>query len=143
MADDKDKVVPVKLTRDEIWNMLDPADREAITNAHDIVTKAKAELVAKLTANVKDEATKTRLTANLAAKSLDELRDMEVLIPTPVQNKQQPPALRPVFGPTGNSFTTDPVSNDEDDVQQMVSPAIDWAELAKANDSRHRYANAN
>lgn len=137
MPDDK-----IKLTRDEIWNMLDPADREAITNAHDIVTKAKAELVTKLTANVKDDATKTRLVTNLGTKSLDELRDMESLIPAPVQNKA--PVLRPVFGPTGNAYTTDPVSNDDQDVAEMTSPRIDWAELAANNDSRKRqYANAN
>ena len=139
-------VTPVekpKYTRDEVWNMLDQADREAITNAHDIVTKAKAELVTKLTANVRDETVKARLTTNLGTKSLDELKDLELLAPAPVQNKSAPPVLRPVFGPTGNSMTTDAVSNEEADISQMVSPRIDWAELSKANDSRNRTVHAN
>ena len=116
---------------------------EAVDEATAVVNEKKTEIIGRLTKHLKDGDVKTRLVANLQKRSLSELRDQMLL--TPPQAAPEKSALRPVFGPTGNqvSMTDDPVSNDDDDVASMTIPKIDYAELSKANDSRHRYANNN
>lgn len=131
-----------RMTINEFRDTAPPEYLEAVDDALRVVNEKKTTVINKLTKHIKDEAVKTRLVVNLQKESLTALEDRLLLIPEPPKQTQQP--LRPVFGPTGNAVTDDPVSNEEENVKEMSQMGkIDWQELSKQNDSRHRFANQN
>jgi hypothetical protein len=104
------------MTMEEWYKNAPPEVREALTEAAAITNRERQNILTQLTANVKDEATKTRLTANLSTKSLQELRDMLALVPAP-----EPKA--PAFNWMGAVGAPPVVEHQE---EALLAPVYNW-----------------
>lgn len=131
VEEEEEEVMNSKPKTAQEWLAVAPPEiRSAVTNAMRIEGEEKQKLVTRLTANVGDKKVKERLTTNLAAKSLDELRDLVLLAP-PVQNEGiTRPMPTPLFygqAPVGNSVTA---NDDADDF--LALPTMNFAKAEKA-----------
>lgn len=122
------------LTEEEFLSIAPAPLREAVTNGRNIVNKTKADLITKLTANVKDEGLKTRQITRLQEMSVNELEDLVAMIPTPTENTQVHPVSY-YMGMNGGIPQGTPTRNKEEDkalIEAMRPKKIDFAELSKS-----------
>lgn len=112
--------------------------RSAVHNAMLIEQRERMGLVERLTVNVKDAEQKKALTAKLAGKPLDELKEMLLLLPAPTANAF-PGILPPeAFSPSYLGAAVPPTINAADipDDDSMDPPTLNYAELSAENNRR-------
>ncbi len=131
-----------KITKNEEAPMTErftPAELEVWNMAVGVLDGAKKQVVAKLVANVKDEAQKTRLTVNLMGKKLPELQDMLALLPVQeVRNSQQTQQVQNDFAPlflgAGGGPSHVPTVNTDEPVEVKDfewMPTLNYAEMVE------------
>ncbi len=112
---------PKKPLTTEEWMKSAPSEIQgAVQNAIRIESKEKAQLIERLTINIKDDESKQRLQKRLQSKPLDELHDMMVLAPP---TKETTPTAN-YSGVTGSGQQT----QERDRSQGLRMPTINWAE---------------
>jgi hypothetical protein len=136
------------MTRDEWMAAAPPEIQEIVSNANTILQRDKAAIVAKLVANIKDEAKKAERTAVFNAKSLTELETIWDTVESATKaaavtaNEGKP---KFVFGPTGKPIVADTVANEAEDggdSEAMMVNRFDWEAISKENNHNGKtYAN--
>jgi hypothetical protein len=115
-----------ELTEEQWMKQAPVSVRNTFRYAQEIEQRERNELIGKITANLKGDE-KDRVTNRLAAKDLDELRDLAALAPP----EEKQPGLTSYFGasvPTDNRRRD--AGSDQDDL--LLPPTINFAEESKA-----------
>lgn len=108
-----------------------PAEiKSAVTNAMKVERKEKLAIVRKLVANVAESKREAKA-KELMAKSLDELEGLVELLPT--ANTQQERGVFDFFSQEeiDQLSLTDNSGDDQDEVEAMTVPTLNYAEMAK------------
>jgi hypothetical protein len=123
--DEEDEKKPAANAKSaEQWLAEAPAEiRTAVANAMALEKREKQALVGRLTANVADGKARGRLTVELGKKTLNELRDLALLVPAaaPARNEAPPPD----YSGLGIGEPTENAADDDGDILEI--PTINWA----------------
>lgn len=132
--EEEDEEEELEVNSAEKWfQSAPPAIRSAVQNAMRIETREKQAIVQQLVANLHG-ADRKRMTANLMNKSLSDLEDLKLLMPTAnnFEEELQQATIPNYFGAAvgrDRSPTTNRVARDE----VLDLPVFNWTEIAKAN----------